>query len=623
LSAIEHTIDHAYPVWESLQTIDLGRWPVIAQDSPGLFHNPALIRYLFLPFMAVFRSVIPVYLMVIALNTIAVWLTYLAARRLFGDERALIAAGLMAVNPWLVEFSRDIWLPALLPFFGALVLFLTLPLLTENDLEESERRALLALLAFTAMAHTYLLAFAAAIPVGLLVLIFWKRWPKRALLIGGFVFTATTAIYIGGLRVNREAPLERTISFTEGSTLTGEGWGHAVRLVSGADYEEARGRLAPIDDFALRHPPSRAAHWLVLAALLAGIGVVLYRMWKREGKWRGLLAALVWFAIPALMMSYVSQVVHPYYLLLTVPGGYILAAAGAGLVWRWAWGRWTLAVIGLLLVPLFGVNITRYYQETRAIPGAHDLWALPLDVGLEMGRTVRELTAEQTAPRQVFYEWESQIITSLAAVTIEADNDAVTDLPHLSTVLPDDDTLYVLFDDGDEFATPFGANEVDDRVILLTDGTAIRFYRYDLDADGLLAEFAPKRVDWQSNEGLTLVGYDLDAPLAPGKQVTLTTWWRVDHMNAPAREEWLFAPFVHVYDGARERVSIADGVPVPGGRWQVGALYIQQTPLDVPAESEGPYMLEVGQWDALRNVNVVFIPPEEEPTTVYRIEDSS
>ena len=39
---------------------------------------------------------------------------------------------------------------------------------------------------------------------------------------------------------------------------------------------------------------------------------------------------------------------------------------------------------------------------------------------------------------------------------------------------------------------------------------------------GLLADFAPRRVDWPSDSGLTLVGYTLDAPPAPGETVTLT-----------------------------------------------------------------------------------------------------
>lgn len=622
LNAIEHTIDHAFPVWQALQTLELGRWPVTSQGTSVAFDNPALLGYLYLPLMAVFRSVLAVYGVVIALNTLAVWLVYRTAHRLFGDGRALIAAALMAMNPWLVEYSRAIWLPALLPFFTALVTYLLFPLLSEDaDVPNPARRVALGLIAFALMTQTYLLGFVPLASLALLVVLFWKRWPRRALLIGGAVFAALTAVYLAGLLSHRGATVGQVGSFVgEPFRLSDEAWGHAVRLVSGEDYELARGRQAPIDDAALRHALSRAAHWLILASLLAGIGFTAYSAWRRQGEWRLLTAALIWFGVPVVLMTYANQVVHPYYLLVSLPGGYLLAAAGAGLLWRWRWGQRALALLGVLLVPLFGTNVARYYQETRAIPGAHNLWALPLDAGLEMGRAIRELTDGQPAPRRVAYEWESQIVSSLSGVTVEADNDAVTNLPQFAVILPDGGPLYVLFDDGSGLDAPPGADEVSDRAIELADGTAIRFYRYERSADDLLADFAPRRVDWPDDSGLTLVGYALDAPPAPGETVVLTTCWRVERVDNPARVDWLFAPFVHVLDANGETVLNVDGVPVPGARWQVGALYVQRMVLDVPAGSEGPFVLEVGQWDPLREVNMVFWPPDEEPTPVYRIE---
>ena len=52
------------------------------------------------------RSPIGPYLFVITLNTLAVWLAYRAAVMLLDERRALIAAFLMAVNPWVIEYSR-------------------------------------------------------------------------------------------------------------------------------------------------------------------------------------------------------------------------------------------------------------------------------------------------------------------------------------------------------------------------------------------------------------------------------------------------------------------------------------------------------------------------------------
>src|SRR5690606_28207025 len=107
LETIRYNIDHAYPIWQALLTLDTGTFPIIGQPSSVLFANPPLTGYLFLPILALTRSVTAVYVVVILLNTAAVAFCYQIARDLLRDSRlALIAAFLMAVNPWLIEYSR-------------------------------------------------------------------------------------------------------------------------------------------------------------------------------------------------------------------------------------------------------------------------------------------------------------------------------------------------------------------------------------------------------------------------------------------------------------------------------------------------------------------------------------
>src|SRR5579862_5877790 len=109
IGAIQHNVDHAYPIWQALQTLDRGVFPVIGQGTSVLFANPALTGYLLLPWVALTRSPIGAYLFVIALNTLAVWLAYRAAAQLHDPDRALIFAFLMAINPWVIEYSRTTW----------------------------------------------------------------------------------------------------------------------------------------------------------------------------------------------------------------------------------------------------------------------------------------------------------------------------------------------------------------------------------------------------------------------------------------------------------------------------------------------------------------------------------
>src|SRR6185436_17327156 len=78
LDAIQHNVDHAYPIWQALMTLDRGVFPVTAQGTSVLFANPALTGYLFVPWVALTRSPIGPYIFVIVLNTLAVWSAYSA-----------------------------------------------------------------------------------------------------------------------------------------------------------------------------------------------------------------------------------------------------------------------------------------------------------------------------------------------------------------------------------------------------------------------------------------------------------------------------------------------------------------------------------------------------------------
>src|SRR5258706_10528309 len=129
LDAIQHNVDHAYPIWQALMTLDRGVFPVTAQGTSVLFANPALTGYLFVPWVALTRSPIGPYIFVIVLNTLAVYFVYRAAMLILDQRCALIAAFLMAVNPWVVEYSRTTWVQALLPFFTTLLFWLLLPVL--------------------------------------------------------------------------------------------------------------------------------------------------------------------------------------------------------------------------------------------------------------------------------------------------------------------------------------------------------------------------------------------------------------------------------------------------------------------------------------------------------------
>jgi hypothetical protein len=617
LHAIEHNVDHAYPVWQALTTLERGAWPVTAQGTSVLFANPALTGYLYVLPVALARSPLGPYLLVIMLNTLGVWFAYRAGALLIGAPRALIAAFLLAINPWVIEYSRTTWVQALLPCFAPLVLWLLAPVWLGRA-RHPARRTLIAMAALTAMTQTYLLAFMALVPVALLTLIFRRAIPWRAAAIGGALFLAATGVYGLGLAARGEETIARVQSFSEGGArLSDEAWSHAVRLVTGREYAVARGLEAPMDDWQTRHTLSEAAHVALLAALLAGMigaGWQVYR--RREAPGRAARAAimLVWFGAPILLMSYVSRPVHPFYLLLTLPAGHALAAQGIGAGWallrRWLGRRSRLAeaipAVGALAAVavsmLFGLNTLRYAEATLATPGAHDLSALPVGAGIEMART---LFPPETRPpgAVIFADVDEWTLNSFAGALFPVDRDI--DTAH-TTYIPAAGGLYLFFAPPDAPVMPpppLGAQASGQ--VALADGASVTRYP----VDGSLIPAWAQGETISGDAGISFLGTALEGALNPGESTALVTAWRVDAL-LPERGGWLFGPFAHAFDAEGNRIAIADGAVTPGAAWRQGDVHLKRITITLPAGAAGPFALRAGLYDGVHQRGVIFSLPD-------------
>ncbi|MBV6437730.1 MAG: hypothetical protein AELANPGJ_03023 [Anaerolineae bacterium] len=123
LPAVRLNIDHAYPIAQALDTLDHGALPLIGQPTSVFAANPPLTGYLFVPVLALTRSALAVVVFVVLLNTAAVYFCYRATADLLDSPwLGLAAAWLMAVNPWVIEFSRTTWVQCLLPFQTTVIL---------------------------------------------------------------------------------------------------------------------------------------------------------------------------------------------------------------------------------------------------------------------------------------------------------------------------------------------------------------------------------------------------------------------------------------------------------------------------------------------------------------------
>ena len=245
IGEIEHNVDHAYTVWQAMQTLDRGQFPLIGQGTSVLFANPPMMGYLLTPVVLLTRSPLGVYVMIVTLNWLAIWMTYRAIKSMLSTQAGLIAAGLIAVNPWIIEYSRTSWVQGLLPFFVTAVAWLLWPVLLKQS-KRPFQRTLLASVMTTLLVQTYLLAYLILAPVTLLVIIYRKSIPRKALMIGVTILVISIAIYGFGLLGDIETVQARFETFSSGdSQLTSEAWRAASRLITGADYALARGLEAP------------------------------------------------------------------------------------------------------------------------------------------------------------------------------------------------------------------------------------------------------------------------------------------------------------------------------------------------------------------------------------------
>jgi hypothetical protein len=640
---IEVNVDQVYPIWQAVQTLDAGQFPLTGQGTSVLFANPPLTGYFFVPFIALVRHPIAAYTVTLTLNTFAIWLAYRALRWLIGTRPALIGALLFAVNPWIIEDSRRTWVQSLAPFFVCLIFWALVPVLT-GQTRHPKRRTLIALVGLALFAHTYLLAYALIAPVGLLILLYWRRVPKRPLWIGIAFFAVLMALYGIGLARQWDDTSQRADQFTSGQAkLSGEALGHALRLVTGAGYADVRGERAPAHDANLRDTLSDAAHILWTLAIGVGILRVLWSLRESPGRERpGYLSEgpsmalarqagpilLIWFLLPVLMMSYVSRMVHPFYLLLTVPAGHGLAAWGA------AWiclpqspqraqkkslniavsSRFVLiSALLLFTTAINSLNTIRFAQNTAAFPGEDLPETLPLQEASQLHVRLLEAGAPDHAVFSLMDEWSPIAFVGRNFRTED------TATYGRAALVPPDGGIYVLFQKPGDPApiTPPYARQIEPPLIL-TDGTRITFWR--VTPDDLRLDHP---ADIPSDIDVSFTGWTLDGDLTPGAVITLDTFWRIDALH-PERGIWSFLAVAHVMDASGAQIAADQGNALSALTWAVGDTMVQRLTLTIPADAAGPLTLDVSLFDPVRlrddgtqGVNAIFDIPNTQGDIDY------
>lgn len=599
---IEHNIDQAYPIWQALNTLDNGVFPTIGQRTSILFPNPPMTGYIYLPFVALTRSILGVEILVIALNTLAVWMAYRVAGYMVGSRWALVVALIMAVNPFIIEYSRATWVQSLLPFYATAILWQLIPVLL-NKTRRPNRRLIFAAILFALIANSYLLAFLWGAPIVLLLMLFYKRVNWRVVMFCVGVVMVIIAPYALTILTDWDT-IQTVVGDAERnpSQFKTDAWEHALRLVTGGEYERSRGLDAPIDDFSIRHTLAQILHIIGAIFIYIGIGRAVWLIYRREKGADGWIIALVWFFIPIIAMTYTGNLVHPFYQLLGVPMGAVLLVLGMKTVLSAVPMPiqprlvWIGAIVLSFWAGLMLINHARFSEETVHTPGAHDLGALPIIAGLELAKRVNAIGGV------VYADMPQWVMNSFAghAFLLVRDNRA----PYF-TMYPPEGGVYVTL--GDD--VPMLSSQ---DTLTLSDNTVIHLYH--LPTHEQVLESVATLMHVPTTQGLRLIGYTLD-------ENVIRIFWQVDFI-APEVKDLIMGTFVHVYNADGERVINTGGGALDGWRWRVGDIYVDQISLDFPDDG-APFTIQFGGYDGVHNMNLLFDFPDDDlpASTVMIIEN--
>lgn len=279
-------------------------------------------------------------------GAIAIPLIYLLGKRLAGRTAGLVAAGLLAMNPYHVWYSQEAKMYAFVVVLAILSSLLLIEGLTRNSWTTWIAYIVITSLMFYTHVTT-ILVFVAQV---LFVIATIKSWPGRE---------RRWLISVGALTLPYLPIAVWAWTVVGGNARTWQPdvslW-EAVRII-GVKFAVNRSEIDIENRAAL----------LMLALGLCGAGALLYRKrWRESGV---MLFALT--LVPVLGIYIVSlrnSVFSDRYVIVALPAYLILAAAGVVVIWRQRW-LWPVGVVALVMLTSYSwatlqdVNLSEQAQK--------------------------------------------------------------------------------------------------------------------------------------------------------------------------------------------------------------------------------------------------------------------
>jgi hypothetical protein len=606
---IRYSYDHSYPVFQALKLLDGGQWPVVGQPSSVFLDNPVLMAYIQAAPLLLWRSPLAVQLFILIFNSAAVWFVYRVAAEMLDRNAGLVAAFLFAINPWVVFFSRTTWVQSMVPFFMAVIAWGLWPSWVRE--RPANRRFLAGGTAVTLLTQTYIAAWGVLPQIGLLLAIFHKKTPRRALLASLVIFFAAVFFFVVGLMTRSEVNSVKAGAFIAESGLQFSlvGLDHALRFVTGRDFRATH---------AIGNPSGTLWEWFsvtatIILTMLFVLGLIKIGQVLRRGGAHRLPAIilLVWFFIPVVLtLPFGAFDLHPHYLLLTLPAGQIISAWGALFLLNRR-----LAPILITILLLVGFNQAHDLFRANQLVGGHPVWpnfdGWSLRYATDLGQEVRDWQQSTAGdyPRMVIADGHDSLLSGMSTTYLQTVGNV--DFPEFVLLSDSKPLLYII--EGNEplagWLTPwfdlFGpvfASSPEGITYTLAHSKPVD--------ESILAQHTDVEVNWPSESGLTLVGYTLNGEFTIGQPIDLLVTWRVQDLH-PDRVDWFVSANIHLVDSTGQILANVGDQGQWAYRWEPGDVYIQHMRIPIPETAvTGPHHLSLGLFDSVRQTTYPYLLPE-------------
>ncbi len=590
--------DQSILVSVAMGWVNGGPLPLAANKSSAGIMNPPLIEYLIAAPLWMVRSLRAPIVGHALLTLAGLLITTVGAWRLFGPRAAGIATVLFAVNPWAVWYSRYLWNPNPLLFFGPLTLLAALALLIGRDAERPTRPGsrwwlAVAMAGVAASTQLHLSALALLPTLAIYLLVLGRRWPvayrRRLALPFALGLAATALLYAPFLLFQRsvgfgdlQAIINALIGGRTGVTgVVAEAEFNTASLRLMGDLVTGRGAAPGLS--------SGSFIWTALAGVWLGLLIWAgWRAWRRSDRRDAAVTALLlWILVPTLLFLRHTVYLQNYYFLFVLPAPFLLAGL-AGDRWlepakirprRLAWARIVMAI---------GLGAVVGFQAWLASLGRMADQGLPTLAAVETAIASTVALAEDNPGCELVLIGEGGSVESSTMGLVEA---FVQPRPvrlvggGQGLIVPQGCGLFLL---GASDPLAAGWLEAHATPLIPPDaGHAAGTWRHYL---AVTDPPATSMATWAN--GLALVASSVHGSITPSATVELALQWLVT-TKPPTGVRYHF--FNHLQDATGQVVAQDDAPAVLTQYWREGDTLITafrlQLPPDLPA---GNYALRAG-----------------------------